>query len=205
MQDIFSTIGTSWFFWVILIIVIAFIVYSGLKKRKSEKVEKQKRENEVRNLIKDHLKKTDNLTNVVVEYLDVKLRRGRLYKGRDVYDVFLAIKNPRTKKTVTKKAYEIEGFAKPVPNKKKEITVSWTINREFPFDKHKETLADLPSSSTSIYFKSLFKKDRSRYIKREKEVKEDLEKRRKEMDDKLKKLDKEEVIFAPKPKIKKDN
>lgn len=77
----------------------------------------------MRNLIKDHLKKTDDLTNVVVDYLDVKMRRGRLYKNRDVYDVFLAVKNPRTNKVITKKAYEIEGVAKYLSKKSKDFKV----------------------------------------------------------------------------------
>ena len=204
MEDIFSSVGKSWFFWVILIVIIAFIVYSGLKKRKSDRMEKQKRENEVRELIKNHVKKTDNLTNVIVNYLDVKLRQGKLYKNRDVYDVFLAIKNPRTNKVITKKAYEIEGFAKPIPNSKS-YNVNWTINREFVFEEHKKTFTESAPSSTSIYFKSLFKKNRKEFIRQQIKLKKRIEGKKRDLHEKLKKLEKEKNIFIPKPKKEEEN
>lgn len=199
-MDIFKTIGSSWLFWVILIGIIGFIVYSGLKKRKSDKIEKQKRENEVRNLIKERLKTKNNLSNVIVQYLDVRARQGALYKDRDVYDVFLDIKNPRSNKTITKKAYEIEGFAKPKKDDENEYVVNWKIHREFAFAKHQKLLNQSPSSLFMIYLRSLFKRHPREYIQQQKRIRETMIREKAQLDEELVKTPNPKSVFVPKPK-----
>ncbi len=202
MFDIFSSIGSNWIFWIILIAIIGFIVYSGIKKQKTEGKEKKKRENEVRNLIKDHIRKKDDLKNVIVNYLDVKIRAGNLYKDRDVYDVFVEIKNPRTQEVITRKAYEIEGFAKTLPGEEKEIKVNWLINKEFVYEKHQNLLNQKADLLPLIYLKSLFKKKPYEYIKKQKQFKDKLKKQRAELDKGLKKIEKTKSVFSPQFKKK---
>lgn len=166
-----SSLGSNWIFWVVLIVIIAFIVYAGLKKRKTEKKERKKREKEVKHLIKLHLKRNSDLSNVVVNYLDVRPRVGKIYKNRDVYDVFVEIKNPKNNQLIVKKAYEIEGFAKhknPHKKKDKEIVVDWSINREFPYKKHHILLTKETPNLLGIYLKSIFKKNPKKYIQEQK-------------------------------------
>ena len=204
MIDIFSSIGSNWIFWIILIAIIGFIVYSGIKKQKTEGKEKKKRENEVRNLIKDHIRKKDDLKNVIVNYLDVKIRAGNLYKDRDVYDVFVEIKNPRTQEVITRKAYEIEGFAKTLPGEEKEIKVNWLINKEFVYEKHQNLLNQKADPLPLIYLKSLFQKKPYEYIKKQKQFKNKLKKQRAELDKGLKKIKKTKSVFSPQFKKKEE-
>ena len=204
MTDIFSSIGSNWIFWIILIAIIGFIVYSGIKKQKNEGKEKKKRENEVRNLIKDHIRKKDDLKNVIVNYSDVKIRTGNLYKDRDVYDVFVEIKNPRTQEVITRKAYEIEGFAKTLPGEEKEVKVNWLINKEFVYEKHQNLLNQKADPLPLIYLKSLFQKKPYKYIKKQKQFKDKLKKQRAELDKGLKKIEKTKSVFSPQFKKKEE-
>ena len=191
-----------------MVLIIGFIVYSGFKKQKKEKKERKKREKEVKDLIKNFLKKNNNLHNVVVEYLDVKPRIGKHYKSRDVYDVFVKIINPKTNLVITKKAYEIEGSASFEDNnetaskKDKAVVVDWNINKEFKYNNHKNIIDEEISSQFGIYLKSVFKKNRKKYINKQLKKIKKLEIEKKKIHKDVKKTD---DFIAFKPEIKKKN
>ena len=206
-----NNLGSSPFFWIILIVIIAFIIYSGIKKNKKEKKQRKKRETEVKKIIKQHLKKKENLKNVAIKFLDVLPRSGKEYKTRDVYDVFIEIKDIKNNTVISKKAYEIEGVAKALSKAKiekekldEEFIVNWSINKEFNYRKHYNLLKKEEKSLLSIYFQSLKKKNPKLYIKREKKLKKKHAETKKNIHKTLKKIEESYEVFRPKIKDKED-
>lgn len=205
LSSIFSDNNNSLIFGVIIIGIIIFIVYKGFKKKKTEKIEQHKREDEVIKEIKKYLSEINKLKNVSIKFVKVVARSGKLYKYRDVFDVFVEIKNIKKNKIIRKNAYEVEGIATQGIENKKEINVKWFINKEFEYEKHWKLINDLPSSSWKIHLKSLKIKDKKLRKNWKKDEIEKLKKWSKEQKDRHKKIEKskenEEEIF--KPKIKK--
>ncbi len=206
-----NSLFNSPIFWVILVFAIGFVIFSGIKKRRNEKKSRNKRENEVKSLIKEHLRETENYKNIAIEYVEVIPRTGKIYRSRDVFDVFVKVLNPRKNNLlVAKKVYEIEGVASPNPKSKdkNDSIVHWSINREFVYDEHLSLIKWTPPSKWRIYLRSLNKKNRKKYIQEEKTKLADWRKREKDIQKELKQKKKksdEEQVFRPKVKTKSES
>ncbi len=113
---------------VVVVGIIIFAIISSIYGRKNQKAEKEKRKREVKQSIKNFIKKENNIKNVIIDYNKVVARKGKDYKYRDVFDVIVKIRNPKEENKVIEKAFEIEGISKKI--NKKDYTTTWVVNRE---------------------------------------------------------------------------
>lgn len=205
-------LGTSWWFWLILVVVIGFVIYSGLKKNREEKNQRKQREKEVKQLIKKTLAQNPQFKNVTISYEDVVSRSGKQYTKRDVFDVFIKITN--AKKSQQKpifKCFEVEGFADYADpkDKKSPVVVDWRINTEFNYEEHKTLLKHKPRSKLLIYFFALFKgRKRREYLKKHLEINQQFKTARRKIDlntHQKQKTANDEVFKTQKPKSDDEN
>lgn len=111
---------------VMLIVVVGFVIITTITGKKASKKEKEQRYKAVRNEIKLFLAKTDNKRNIRVEFEKVYSRKGPEYKYRDVFDVIVELIEPKTQKSIERRAYEVEGITTKID--KKNYATKWVVN-----------------------------------------------------------------------------
>lgn len=119
---------TTWIMLAVIIIIIVMTIVSAITKRKKDKIEREKRQKEVRTQIKQYLKDTEKVAHKRVDYDKVVARSGKEYKYRDVFDVVVNLYDARKNELYATKAFEVEGFTKQLS--KKQYETIWKVNQE---------------------------------------------------------------------------
>lgn len=148
MGNLFQSGNTTWIMLALILIIIVIMIFSSIRKRKQDKIEKEKRQKEVRNKIKQYLKENGQITHKTVQFEKVVARVGREYKYRDVFDVIIKLYDSKSKRVYSTKAFEVEGISKQISKKKYETT--WEINKELDLE---TTLQRLKETVTKSYWK----------------------------------------------------
>jgi hypothetical protein len=113
---------TTWVMLGLIIIIVVVMIVSSIRKRKQDKIEKEKRQKEVRDKIKQYLKINDNIAHKRIEYDKVIARAGKDYKYRDVFDVVIKLYDSKSNALYATKAFEVEGLTKQLSKKEYETT-----------------------------------------------------------------------------------
>lgn len=182
ISNLFQNNNTTWIMLVLILVIIVIMIFSSIRKRKQDKIEKEKRQKEVRDRIKQYLKDNGQITHKIIEYDKVVSRAGKDYKYRDVFDVIIKLYDSKSHQLYATKAFEVEGLSKQIGKKKYEI--SWQVNKELDLD---ETLLRLKETVTKSYWK-MSKLERSLHRLTKEQTKNQLKQERKE--EKLKKRQK---------------
>ncbi len=120
---------------ILVLIVIGIIIFTtvtSIINKKNRIKEKDKRKREVREKIKSFIRETDHKKNLLIEFEKIVARKGKEYKNRDIFEVIINIKDPKTNKHIEDRAYEIEGISIPID--KKNYSYDWVINSRLDLD-----------------------------------------------------------------------
>ncbi|WP_339024821.1 hypothetical protein [Spiroplasma endosymbiont of Agriotes lineatus] len=173
---------TTWVMLGLIIIIVVVMIVSSIRKQKQDKIEKEKRQKEVRDKIKQYLRINDNIMHKRIEYDKVIARAGKDYKYRDVFDVVIKLYDSKSNQLYATKAFEVEGLTKQLSKKKYETT--WKVNHELELE---ETLIRLQKEQKKSYWKTtkagraqirlerkeakIIEKEEMKKIKQEKKIK----------------------------------
>lgn len=147
-NSLFSGDSTTWVMLGLIIVIVVVMIVSSIKKRRQDKIEKEKRQREVRDQIKVFLKENYNISHKRIEYDKVVSRTGKDYKYRDVFDVIVKLYDSKSNELYSTKAFEVEGFSKQI--NKKEYLTTWKVNKELDLEK---TLVNLKNNVKKSYWK----------------------------------------------------
>ncbi|WP_215825541.1 hypothetical protein [Spiroplasma endosymbiont of 'Nebria riversi'] len=139
---------TTWVMLGLIIIIVVVMIVSSIRKRKQDKIEKEKRQKEVRDKIKQYLKINDNIAHKRIEYDKVIARAGKDYKYRDVFDIVIKLYDSKSNALYATKAFEVEGLTKQLS--KKEYETTWKVNHELELE---ATLIRLQKEQKKNYWK----------------------------------------------------
>ncbi|WP_338982373.1 hypothetical protein [Spiroplasma endosymbiont of Eupeodes luniger] len=156
---------TTWVMLGLIIIIVVVMIVSSIRKRKQDKIEKEKRQKEVRDKIKHYLKINDNIAHKRIEYDKVIARAGKDYKYRDVFDVVIKLYDSKSNALYATKAFEVEGLTKQLS--KKEYETTWKVNHELELE---ATLIRLQKEQKKSYWK-MTKAERAQVSLERKEAK----------------------------------
>ncbi|WP_338968148.1 hypothetical protein [Spiroplasma endosymbiont of Lonchoptera lutea] len=183
---------TTWVMLGLIIIIVVVMIVSSIRKRKQDKIEKEKRQKEVRDKIKQYLKINDNIAHKRIEYDKVIARAGKDYKYRDVFDVVIKLYDSKSNALYATKAFEVEGLTKQLS--KKEYETTWKVNHELELE---ATLIRLQKEQKKSYWK-MTKAERTQVRLERKEAKK-IEKAE------IKKIKQEKKIKATKKVVQNKN
>ncbi|AAT75770.1 unknown transmembrane protein [Mesoplasma florum L1] len=124
---------------VMLVVVVGFVIITTITGKKAAKKEKEQRYKAVRNEIKAFLAKSDNRKNIRVEFEKVYSRKGPEYKYRDVFDVVVELIEPKTQKSIERRAYEVEGITTKID--KKNYATKWVVNTILDLNETEQRIA----------------------------------------------------------------
>ncbi|WP_338970646.1 hypothetical protein [Spiroplasma endosymbiont of Labia minor] len=110
----------------VIVVVLVFMIVSTITRKKADKKERKERKRIVKNEIKRYIAQTELKKNISVDFEKVFARKGEAYKYRDVFDVVVSIRNPKSNEVLEQRAYEVEGVTRKID--KKNYKTDWKVN-----------------------------------------------------------------------------